>query len=674
MEINMEETKQILSTIKKDHDSSRTSKNRIDSSISRWIKEYNGDPYGNEVKNRSKIVVKDIKKQIKSMIPSIVEPFMASNSLVKASAIRIGTESSASYNADILNHQYKYEFNSLHFIKTIATILPREGTVVVKTGWEFEEKVEKKTLKGLDLEALTVLKQSVKEIENVKQDKNGLFSITAVNRKLIKNRPTSIVCRNEHIFTDPTAEKFSDSKFVIHQYDKSVSDIRKQKAIYDMDIDFEALETHASKNSSQDTALGQTRFQETYNNGLDNNFVSNAKASKKVTILEYWGEYDLDGDGINEQIVLAWVKGTDIVLRCDENPFPDKEIPFVSCVYDLEPFAMWGNGVADLISDNQKIHTAIMRGFIDNLSLSNNGQKFFRKGAIDYINMQKMSNGEKYIEVNDIEGFKDGSYNNIPASTFNVYDMVTQEAESLTGVGRNFDGIDDATIGRTAAGVNMVMSAAQKHVNLLILSISEMYKDMFTKWYKYNQAFLDDGQAFKISGQLAEVAKQQTQGEYNIELNINVDAQNQAKIQQVNMFLQQAHQMEGKIPPMVIPYLVAEMFDAFGKNEEAEQIRTYQPQPDPAQMKIQELTIRKLQLENALIQSEIAVNESKSRNTVAQALGHVNKSEKTGLENERIKQDLEHHEMTKDLDILQKGVDIDKTLNDAKQTKTKGKE
>ena len=120
---------------------------------------------------------------------------------------------------------------------------------------------------------------------------------------------------------------------------------------------------------------------------------------------------------------------------------------------------MWGNGVADLISDNQKIHTAIMRGFIDNLSLSNNGQKFFRKGAIDYINMQKMSNGEKYIEVNDIEGFKGGSYNNIPASTFNVYDMVTQEAESLTGVGMNFDGIDDATIGRTAAGVNMVMSA-----------------------------------------------------------------------------------------------------------------------------------------------------------------------------------------------------------------------
>lgn len=58
-----------------------------------------------------------------------------------------------------------------------------------------------------------------------------------------------------------------------------------------------------------------------------------------------------------------------------------------------------------------------------------------------------MSNGEKYIEVNDIEGFKDGSYNNIPAATFNVYDMVTQEAESLTGVGRNFDGIDDATTG-----------------------------------------------------------------------------------------------------------------------------------------------------------------------------------------------------------------------------------
>lgn len=118
----------------------------------------------------------------------------------------------------------------------------------------------------------------------------------------------------------------------------------------------------------------------------------------------------------------------------------------------------------------------------------------------------------------------------------------------------------------------MVMSAAQKHINLLVLSIAEMYKDMFTKWYKYNQAFLDDGQAFKISGQLAEVAKQQTQGEYNIELNINVDSQNQQKIQQVNMFLQQAHQMEGRFS-MVIPYLVGELFDAFGKKPAAKYCR-----------------------------------------------------------------------------------------------------
>ena len=46
-------------------------------------------------------------------------------------------------------------------------------------------------------------------------------------------------------------------------------------------------------------------------------------------------------------------------------------------------------------------------------------------------------------------------------------------------------------------------------------------RTLYTKWYKYNQVFLDDGQAFKISGQLAEVAKQQTQGEYNIEFLLN---------------------------------------------------------------------------------------------------------------------------------------------------------
>ena len=41
-----------------------------------WLNESYGNPYGNEVDNKSKIVSKDIKKQIEWLIPSAADPFL----------------------------------------------------------------------------------------------------------------------------------------------------------------------------------------------------------------------------------------------------------------------------------------------------------------------------------------------------------------------------------------------------------------------------------------------------------------------------------------------------------------------------------------------------------------------------------------------------------------------
>lgn len=608
--------RKIFNNIKIDYESSKVAKNRVDANVTKWIKEYNGDKYGNEVTNRSQIVTKDVKKTIKSMLPSMIEPFINSDSICKTKPKTVGKESFASYVSDVLNYQYNNEFDKINFIRTLSTVLPKEGTVIVRTGWDFDEDIKKKTIKGLDYESLLVLqKQGINEIENVVQNKDGTFDITLVKRELLYNRPTAVVCKGEFIYTDPTAEKFDDCKFVIHKFEKSLSDIRKEKNIYNLFTE-DKVSSLTESSRFGDSALSAKRFEDSYGNGSDFSFgFANKKASMKVMVVEYWGEYDIDDDGINEQIVCSWIEGTDVMLRLDENPYPDKQIPFVSMPYDLEPFAVWGNAVADIVGDNQKIHTAIMRGFIDNMSLSNNGQKIIQKGAIDYVNLAKLKRGEKYIEVNNIDGIRDGSYNQIPSSSFQVYDMVTQENEMLTGVNRNIEGIDAATIGRTASGIQTVMGAAQRHLQILVYVIADLYKKVFTKWYKYNQAFLEEGQAVEISGQLASVVREQLEGSYNVEININLDSANQQKIQQINMMLQQAHQYGNQLPPMVVPLLVAEIFDGFGKNEQAEMIRQYKPEPDPMQQQMAMLEIEYKKAEIAKLNAEAGKKTSEIDNT-----------------------------------------------------------
>jgi hypothetical protein len=632
----------ILADLQKNYKASVVSKTRVDSSIRGWVKAYNGDKYGNEVKGRSQIVMKDVKKAIKSMSPSIIEPFLTTASIINAKATKIGNEQKADYVSDILNYQYQNEFDRLEFITSISTILPKEGTVFIRTGWAYEEKQEVKTLSKLDMDDIDAMKkQGVKGISKIEDNKDGTFNVTMKRTIIKKNCPTAVICKNEAITTDPTASSFSDSKFITYEFEMSLSDLKKQKDIYDyQEINSSLIDTVVSASLYPDTALGGQRATDNYNSGVDYNFNFAEKTSKKIKLVEYWGEYDIDGSGINEQIVCVWIKGTDKILRLDKNPYPDGEIPFVSCQYNFEPFTIWGDGVADVIGDGQQIHTAIMRGFIDNMSLANNGQKLIQKGAIDYVNLAKLQRGEKYIEVNNIEGVRDGTYNNLPPSAFNIYNMITDENERLSGVTKSIDSLDSATIGRSASGMSIATNTAQRHMVILVQVIADMYKDMFNKWASYNLAYLDDQQAMEIAGTLVPVDKNQLTDDIRIEIQVQLDSQNQQKIQQINMMLQQAHMYQQQMPPQVVPLLMGEFFDALGKYEEAEQIRQYQPQPDLMQQQMAQLQMQKLQAEIALLNSEAGLSQSKAGEAQAKMTKHQAETDNIDTKTMAIPQDI----------------------------------
>ena len=386
-EINIDEGV-VLGNLKKDYSSAQASKTRVNNAIVGWLRIFNGDKYGNEVKGRSSIVIKDVKKAIKKMSPSIIQPFIASDVMIKTKPTTMESVATASRAADVLNYQYNNGFDKLHFIRTIARVFPAEGTIWVRTGWDFKEEEVTRELKGLTLDDIATLEKSgVSDIEEAYDNGDGTYDLKFSKKVTTVNRPTAIVCKNESIHADPTAEHPDDCKFVIHEYEKTLSDIKREKNIYRLTPEKEAaLKKHLDDtNRNSDNPLGAKRYQDGLNNGTDLAFKFSTDSNKKIVIIEYWGEYDLDGSGISKQIVCSWVKGSDIVLRLEENPYPDKKIPFICEAYDLEAFTIWGNSVADSIEDNQKIHTAIARGFLDNLSLSNNGQKIVRKGAIDYI-------------------------------------------------------------------------------------------------------------------------------------------------------------------------------------------------------------------------------------------------------------------------------------------------
>lgn len=540
-----------------------------------WSSQTEGAPYGNEVDGKSKIVSKDIKKQREWMIPSITDPFLSTSDVIKCNPVTYEDAKAARQNELLLNTQFCRKFNRYNFIMKATKVLVTEGSVVIQTGWDYEEE---------EVEA---------EVEVISVDENGMeFVDTEISMQtnVIRNQPTAVVCRNEDIFIDPTCMDDMDKcQFVIHRYESSLNAL-KQDGRYE-NLDKVEAAQYSLTNDPQYLREDQSYFE------------FKDKPRKKFVVHEYWGNYDIDGDGIAEPIVCAWVGNT--LIRLESNPYPDKKPPFVIVPFSAVPFHMFGEALAETIGDNQKIKTAITRGMVDNMAKSNNAVVATRKGALDPVNRKKFLKGENF-EFNGTPGdFWQGSYNQLPSSAFDMLNLQNNEIESQTGVKSFSGGISGNALGSTATGARGALDAtATRRLNLVRNMSENMIKPIMRKWMAYNAEFLEEEEVIRITNdEYVPIRRDDLAGKIDIDISISTSEDNAAKSQELSFLLQTVGPSED---PSIRREIMAQIMDLMRMPEQAKKIRDYQPQPDPVQQKMQELQIAKLEAEIEKIKADAA--------------------------------------------------------------------
>lgn len=540
-----------------------------------WSSQTEGAPYGNEVDGKSKIVSKDIKKQREWMIPSITDPFLSTSDVIKCNPVTYEDAKAARQNELLLNTQFCRKFNRYNFIMKATKVLVTEGSVVIQTGWDYEEE---------EVEA---------EVEVISVDENGMeFVDTEISMQtnVIRNQPTAVVCRNEDIFIDPTCmDDMEKCQFVIHRYESSLNAL-KQDGRYENLDKVEAAQYNLT-NDPQYLREDQTYFE------------FKDKPRKKFVVHEYWGNYDIDGDGIAEPIVCAWVGNT--LIRLESNPYPDKKPPFVIVPFSAVPFHMFGEALAETIGDNQKIKTAITRGMVDNMAKSNNAVVATRKGALDPVNRKKFLKGENF-EFNGTPGdFWQGSYNQLPSSAFDMLNLQNNEIESQTGVKSFSGGISGNALGSTATGARGALDAtATRRLNLVRNMSENMIKPIMRKWMAYNAEFLEEEEVIRITNdEYVPIRRDDLAGKIDIDISISTSEDNAAKSQELSFLLQTVGPNED---PSIRREIMAQIMDLMRMPEQAKKIRDYQPPVDPVQQKMQELQIAKLEAEIEKIRADAA--------------------------------------------------------------------
>ena len=614
--------KALLNSLKVDLKASELMRDTWEAKRQQWANEHDGKPYGNEQDGKSKIISRDIKKQSEWLHASLIDPFVNSSDIIKASPVTWEDKKAAQQNELVLNTQFCRQFNRYNFMTKSVKVLDREGTVVIQTGWDYEDKEVKR------------------EADTVVIDENGMEQIEIVElveTVITKNQPTAVVCRNEDIFIDPTCKDDMDKcQFVIHRYETDLSTLKEDGRYKNLD------KININSNPENDT---------TYETEDKTSFKFEDDPRKKLLVYEYWGNYDVDGDGIAEPIVCAWIDDT--IIRLQSNPYPDNKPPFLVVPFNSIPFQLYGESNAEILSDTQKVKTAITRGIIDNMAQSNNGQKGIKKGALDGKNRTKFLAGQNFEYNTTSADFWDGSYNQIPGSAFDMLAMMNNEIESVTGIKSFSGGINAGSLGASATGARGALDATSTRRLNIVRNIAEnLVKPLLRKWTSYNSKFLSEEEMVRITNdEFIEIKRDDLSGKIDIDIQVSTAEDNASKAQELSFVLQT---LGPNADPAERRMIQAEIATLQKMPELAHNLLNYKP--DPEQVKMQQvhhkIEMDRMILENKKLEAEIYGLYKSANEDEADAIEKVSQAKHKDAQTSKIVAETELLDSKKDNEDL----------------------
>ncbi len=658
--------------LKEDLEAAKPAHDAIVTNIRRWndLRNVTGRARPVTVKGRSSVQPKLIRRQAEWRYSALSEPFLSNEKLYQVSPVTFEDASAARQNEIVLNWQFRTKLNKVKFIDEYVRTAVDEGTVIVRLGWErhtamvpVEVPVFQYLLPGSQ-EELDMLQQALdlKQADPRGYDglapelkasvdyflETGQATVATVigtemveQEKVLINRPTLQILDPDNVFIDPSCQGDIDkANFAVISFETSKAELLKDGRYKNLD----------AVNWSGNVVLAQPDH--ATQTPSDFNFRDDLR--KRVVAYEYWGYYDVEGNNVLKPIVATWIG--DVMVRLEENPFPDEKIPLVLVPYLPVKRQLTGEPDAEILEDNQKILGAVTRGMIDLLGRSANSQIGFAKNFLDVTNKRRFERGEDY-EFNPGSGDPrlsvfQHTYPEIPNSALTMATLQNQEAEALTGVKSFSGGISGEAYGEVAAGIRGMLDAASKREMNILRRLAKGMQDIGNKIIAMNGVFLSEEEIVRVTNdEFVVVKREDLVGNFDLIVDISTAEVEEAKSQDLGFMLQT---LGPDMDPEMTRLILSEIARLKRMPELAERIKRFQPTPDPRVERLKDLEIAKAEKEIAKLDSEIALNQAKAKEVSAKAdladLDFV--EQETGTKHEReLQKQSEQARANQDLEV-----------------------
>lgn len=573
------ENEPTISDLKADYQEAKNDHDAHVAKVDTYIANLNGDqPELNKLpKNRSRVVPKLIRKQAEWRYTALSEPFLSTVDIFNVEPITFEDKPAAEQNSLVLNNQFNTKIDKVSFIDEYVRTAVDEGTVIIRVGWEYEEATRTVTVPEM-LYSIALGRESIVGYKEVEET------------YVVKNQPTIEIRDYHNVIIDPTCKgDLEKAGFIIDEFETSLSELTKDGRYSNLD------NINADDNNPLSVDDGQEN---------SSTFTFKDNPRKKIVAFEYWGYWDIHDTGIVEPIVATWVGNT--LIRMEENPFPDKKLPFVSVPYLPVRKSISGEPDGKLLEDNQKVVGAVTRGMIDIMGRSANGQMGYAKGALDLTNQRKYEKGLDYqfnTGFNPETAFRMGTYPEIPRSAMEMLNLQNADAESLTGVKAFSSGISGEALGSNVGGIRSALDATSKRELGILRRLANGMEKVGRKVIAMNGEFLSDQEVIRITNDdFVEVRRDDLAGNFDLRLTISTAEADNAKAQELSFMLQT---MGNNMDPAMSNMILADIAKLRKMPDLAKRIEEYKPQPDP-------LAVQKAQLEIMLLQAQVENEKAKA--------------------------------------------------------------
>lgn len=617
--------------------------------ITNWLNHLNveGDAKPKPRKGRSQVQPKLIRKQAEWRYSALTEPFLSAQQLFTVRPVSWEDTAAAQQNQLVLNWQFRTKVNKVRFIDEYVRTAVDEGTVIVRVSWARESVIEMvdapvyayypvsdpnwlaqlqqaMQLKQENPAQFAQLPEEMQESVNYTLEQNMPLQAVQTGtqetkqEKVTRNEPVIEIVNTANVYIDPSCQGvFEDARFVIYSFETSYAELKADGRYKNLDtVNFEGRSILAEPDHVTTTP---------------DDFTFKDKARKRIVAYEYWGWYDIKGDGVLVPIVSTWVG--DIMIRLEENPFPDGKIPFVVVPYLPVKRSVYGEPDGSLLEDNQRIAGAVTRGMIDIMARSANGQKGMRKDMLDVVNKRKFDNGEDYefnMTVDPRQGIVEHVYPEIPNSALTMVQLMNQEAESLTGVKAFSGGLSGDSYGPTATGTRGVLDAASKRETAILRRLAKGMAEIGQKIVMMNGEFMSEEEQVRLTNdQFVPVRRDDLQGNFDLEVAITTAEEDNAKSEQLAFMLQT---MASAMPSDFSQMILADIARLRNMPALAHKIQNFKPQPDPVQQQLQQLELQKAELELQQVQQKIATDKAQEQYYYARARDTGNAADQKTLD------------------------------------------